>query len=103
MEELKRCPFCGKNAVYIGVCDDEGNFHGYLGCEYEQDPWSGLSYDLHHEGWGKCILCTDGDNQSMGGALFARQRMLSKHGTNATKRTEHEQKTRQFYIPTILL
>lgn len=27
-------------------------------------------YDLHHEGWGKCILCTDGDNQSMGGALF---------------------------------
>lgn len=70
MEELKRCPFCGKNAVYIGVCDDEGNFHGRLGCEYEQDPWSGLSYDLHHEGWGECILCTDGDNQSMGGALF---------------------------------
>nr|DAO91958.1 MAG TPA: restriction alleviation protein [Caudoviricetes sp.]DAR75205.1 MAG TPA: restriction alleviation protein [Caudoviricetes sp.] len=70
MEELKRCPFCGKNAVYIGVCDDEGNFHGRLGCEYEQDPWSGLSYDLHHEGWGKCILCTDGDNQSMGGVLF---------------------------------
>ena len=70
MEELKRCPFCGKNAVYIGVCDDEGNFHGRLGCEYEQDPWSGLSYDLHHEGWGECILCTDGDNQSMGGVLF---------------------------------
>ena len=70
MEELKRCPFCGKNSVYIGVCDDEGNFHGRLGCEYEQDPWSGLSYDLHHEGWGKCNLCTDGDNQSMGGALF---------------------------------
>ena len=59
MEELKRCPFCGKNSVYIGVCDDEGNFHGRLGCEYEQDPWSGLSYDLHHEGWGKCILCTE--------------------------------------------
>lgn len=50
MTELKKCPFCGKNAVYIGVCDDEGNFHGRLGCEYEQDPWSGLSYDLHHEG-----------------------------------------------------
>ena len=53
MTELKRCPFCGKNAVYIGVCDDEDNFHGHLGCEYEQDPWSGLFYDLHHEGWGQ--------------------------------------------------
>lgn len=56
--------------AYKKYGDDEGNFHGHLGCEYEQDPWSGLSYDLHHEGWGKCILCTDGDNQSMGGALF---------------------------------
>lgn len=30
MTELKRCPFCGKNVVYIGVCDDEDNFHGHL-------------------------------------------------------------------------
>lgn len=28
---------------------------------------------------------------------------LSKHGTNATKRIEYGQKTRQLYIPTILL
>lgn len=34
---------------------------------------------------------------------LTRQRMLSKHGTNATKRIEHGQKTRQLYIPTILL
>ena len=34
---------------------------------------------------------------------LTRQRMLSKHGTNDTKRTEHGQKTRQLYIPTILL
>lgn len=31
------------------------------------------------------------------------KKTLSKHGTNATKRIEHGQKTRQLYIPTILL
>ena len=51
------------------VCDDEGNYHGELGCKYEQDPWSGLSYALAHEGWGKCLLCTD--NEVMGGLLFS--------------------------------
>lgn len=68
--ELAKCPFCHKNAVYIGVCDNEGNFHGRMGCEYERNPWSGLTYNLHHEGWGECILCTDGDDLSMGGKLF---------------------------------
>lgn len=67
--KLKPCPFCGrKDAVTISVCDDEGNYHGELGCEYEQKPWSGLSYCLAHEGWGTCILCTD--NETMGGILF---------------------------------
>lgn len=68
--ELRNCPFCGQDAVFIGVHDDEGNFHGLLGCEYEENPWSGLSYALHHEGWGECILCTDGQYEIMGGALF---------------------------------
>ena len=68
--ELKKCPFCKKNAVFVGVHDDEGNYHGALGCDYEQNPWSGLSYELHHNGWGDCILCTDGNNQSMGGKYF---------------------------------
>lgn len=68
MSEL--CPFCGERKVFVGVHDDEGNYHGPLGCEYEQDPWSGLSYALHHEGWGDCILCTDGENQVMGGILY---------------------------------
>ena len=69
MVELKPCPFCGrKDAVTISVCDDEGNYHGEIGCDYEQDPWSGLSYALAHEGWGRCILCTD--NEPMGGILF---------------------------------
>ena len=67
---LKECPFCKKSAVFVGVHDDEGNYHGNLGCEYEQNPWSGLSYALHHEGWGDCILCTDDAEQTMGGVLF---------------------------------
>lgn len=65
-----KCPFCKQNAIFIGVHDDEGNYHGELGCDYESDPWSGLSYALHHDGWGACILCTDGSNEVMGGVLF---------------------------------
>ena len=68
--ELKPCPFCKKKAVYITVHDDEGNYHGLPGCDYESNPWSGLSYALHHEGWGDCILCSDGDELVMGGVLF---------------------------------
>ena len=67
--ELKPCPFCKrKGVVSISVCDEEGNYHGELGCDYEQDPWSGLSYALAHAGWGTCLLCSD--NEVMGGVLF---------------------------------
>ena len=64
------CPFCGQKTLFVGVHDDEGNYHGLVGCEYENDPWSGLSYALHHEGWGDCPLCTDGAYSTMGGMLF---------------------------------
>ena len=64
------CPLCGQKALFVGVHDDEGNYHGLVGCEYENDPWSGLSYALHHEGWGDCPLCTDGAYSAMGGMLF---------------------------------
>lgn len=64
------CPICKKKVVFVGVHDDEGNYHGPVGCEYENDPWSGLSYALHHEGWGDCPLCTDGAYSTMGGMLF---------------------------------
>ena len=72
MSELKPCPFCGREeAVWIGVHDDEGNYHGmHGGCDYEDDPWSGLSYGLHHVDWGNCLLCTDGEDSVMGGVLF---------------------------------
>lgn len=69
--KMKPCPFCGRlDAVTIGVHDDEGNYHGELGCDYEQDPWSGLSYALHHKDWGICLLCTDDNEEAMGGVLF---------------------------------
>ena len=64
------CPICKKKVLFVGVHDDEGNYHGLVGCEYENDPWSGLSYALHHDGWGDCPLCTDGAYSTMGGMLF---------------------------------
>lgn len=66
--ELLPCPCCGENAVSIGVYDDEGNYRGELGCEYESNPWSGKAYGLRHKGWAGCILCTD--TGFLGGALF---------------------------------
>lgn len=70
MDRKMECPICKKKALFVGVHDDEGNYHGLVGCEYENDPWSGLSYALHHEGWGDCSLCTDGAYSTMGGMLF---------------------------------
>lgn len=68
--ELEPCPFGADHRVWIGVADDEGNYFGELGCDYEREPWSGIAYALFHEGWGDCPLCTDGDDSAMGGMLF---------------------------------
>lgn len=43
-EELKPCPFCGGVAKIL-VSDDEGNDRNE---EYENDPWSGLSFKIAH-------------------------------------------------------
>ena len=45
MKNKLKCPFCG-GEVHIVVCDNEGNTHNE---EYENDPWSGLSFALVHE------------------------------------------------------
>lgn len=45
INKLKTCPFCGEE-VFIGISDDEGNQRDE---EYEDDPWSGLTYTLIHE------------------------------------------------------
>ena len=70
MHKKMECPICKKKVLFVGVHDDEGNYHGLVGCEYENDPWSGLSYALHHDGWGDCPLCTDGAYSTMGEMLF---------------------------------
>ena len=44
-KKIKPCPFCGGEAKII-ICDDEGNIHREDG--YEQDPWSGLGYQIEH-------------------------------------------------------
>lgn len=44
VEELKACPFCGGEAK-VAVSDDEGNNRDD---EYENDPWSGLSFRISH-------------------------------------------------------
>lgn len=41
---LKSCPFCGGKAEIV-CCDDEGNIHND---NYENDPWSGLWYQIRH-------------------------------------------------------
>ena len=70
MSDLIKCHFCQEHTVFIGVHDDEGNYKGRIGCGYESNTWSGLCYALHHEGGGNCILCTDGEEQTMGDVLF---------------------------------
>ena len=64
------CPFCGQRTLFVGVHDDEGNYKGRPGCEYESDPWSGLCYAIHHDGWGDCILCTGAHDLPLGGCFF---------------------------------
>ena len=64
------CPFCGQKSIFVGVHDDEGNYQGRPGCEYESDPWSGLRYAIHHDGWGDCLLCTDAHDLPLGGCFF---------------------------------
>lgn len=54
MIELKPCPWQKENEpckLEIAVLDDEGNYYGEPGCDYEQDPFSGGPwYTLDHSG-----------------------------------------------------
>lgn len=54
MTELKPCPWETENEtckLEIIVTDDEGNWQGNPGCEYEKNPWSGGPwYQIEHKG-----------------------------------------------------
>lgn len=81
MEELKRCPFCGGEVTIA-----EGG--------YRQTRW---------------MYVTRGNKEKLTTLIPLKKTRKgskptsSKHGTNATKRIEHGQKTRQLCVPTILL
>lgn len=92
MTQPKRCPFCG-GKVAIAEAGD------YL------TSWMFITRGNCKNGC-KCRVfmesklyssdCSEADKEKI-------KKTLSKHGTNATKRTEYGQKTRQLYISTILL
>lgn len=67
--KLKPCPFCGGEAR-ITVSDGEGNSRDD---EYEQDPWSGLSYRIshaHEDNEGCPIASYESEGAEMGVYLY---------------------------------
>ena len=50
-DRLLPCPFCGEVPLII-IIDDEGNikrdWDDETVLEYEEDPWSGLYYQIYH-------------------------------------------------------
>ena len=70
MNEIKLlpCPFCGGKA-YILISDAEGNIHDW---DYEQNPWSGLTYQLSHDMAAEkreCPIATHSD-ETIGARLY---------------------------------
>ena len=64
--QLKPCPFCGTKNLSIGVYDEECNYHGELGCDYQNEPYSGLSFGIVHSKT-DCILEQSSDNETICG------------------------------------
>lgn len=73
MNDTLTCPFCG-GFVRIVACDVLGNIHTE---EYENNPCSGLGYQLMHERKDvptgvKCPIATlDHDEQCLGSYIYA--------------------------------
>ncbi|MEK3955836.1 hypothetical protein [Psychrobacillus sp. FSL K6-1464] len=72
-EELKPCPFCGGIAKIL-VSDDEGNDRNE---EYEQEPWSGLSFKIVHtfDGNESCPIATH-IGETIGSILYDNRKEL---------------------------
>ena len=103
MTELKRCPFCGKTQFTLACAMMKATF---------MVIWDASTNKTRGAGFLMTCITKDGANvffarmetiKAWVAHCLTRQRMLSKHGTNATKRIEYGQKTIQLYIPTILL
>lgn len=66
---LKPCPFCG-GVAKLSISDDEGNHRDE---EYENDPWSGLSFKIQHtyeDNKGCPIAVYEDDDTSIGVYLY---------------------------------
>lgn len=81
--ELKPCPFCGKNAIYIGVCVTMKATFMVI--------WDASTNKTRGAGFLMTCIMKDGANVSFArmetikawvAHCLTRQRMLSKHGTN---------------------
>lgn len=67
-EEIKLlpCPFC-KEPVGLQLCDSAGNFREP---EYEEEPWSGLGFQLIHKVKdGECPIATH-EGESLGSFIY---------------------------------
>jgi hypothetical protein len=75
--EMSPCPFCGGTAGFT-ICDDEGNVRDP---EYEDDPWSGLSFAIRHtvEDNPDCpIAAFEDDGGKVGTMLFGSRKAAAE-------------------------
>jgi len=75
MEELKPCPFCGRE-ISIDVRDEEGNLRNE---KYLNDPWSGVSFSISHPLLGNlnCPIANH-DGEQVGCLLFDSKEKLAE-------------------------
>ncbi len=84
MEPIKGCPWCGE-LPQIVVCDEEGNIKTP---EYEQEPWSGLTFGLIHPAESGLCPIYVADKAILGNWLYdTRDEAIA--AWNARKEPEH--------------
>lgn len=89
IKELEPCKCGGR--IWVGVHDDEGDYKGEIGCEYESDPWSGICYGLHHDGRIGCVSNTEGKECVMGRVLFGSEQSAINAWNNRNSEWEEDE------------